>query len=282
MQGPQSSPSQRSKSRAGVCPRHPPAQLRTSPSPLWLPRPSLQSTLSPTMYSAVSFSLFAVLAAAFSGRCFASYSFLRLGRSPFGLLCLLLALLFSLAVGFVLLGSFQHFSRSSMFFSRSSYPCCFPSSSHHWLFGCGSVFWRRLLPALLCGSLLLRGSFYTSNATTQLRGHWFAVGARAPRHCNLLVSCCFCDDWFLFLVFKRFVAAAIRRWSPTPPCDTLGSVHFLSEGFHRGLLSRRGPLVRQRRWAFIDSCVSLCRLTSLTEVFASLVIVTRHFPSRVL
>ena len=41
-----------------------------------------------------------------------------------------------------------------------------------------------------------------------------------------------------------FVAVAVRRWSPTPLCGSLGCVHLLSEGFHRGLLSRRGPLVR--------------------------------------
>ena len=57
------------------------------------------------------------------------------------------------AVGFAFLGSFYRFSRSSMFFSLSSYLCCFTSFlsplspwlwfrlclSHHLLFGCGSV-----------------------------------------------------------------------------------------------------------------------------------------------
>ena len=30
-------------------------------------------------------------------------------------------------------------SALAMLFSRSTYPCCFLPSSHHWLFGCGSV-----------------------------------------------------------------------------------------------------------------------------------------------
>ena len=48
------------------------------------------------------------------------------------------------------------------------------------------------------------------------------------------------EDRFLSVSSGRFVAAAVRRWSPTPLCDTLGCVHPHNKGFHRNLLSRRG------------------------------------------
>ena len=93
------------------------------------------------------------------------------------------------AVGFALLGSFHRCSRSSKFFSLSSYPCCFTSFfslwlvacgsvsdshhwllgcgfrlsflSHHWLFGCGPV--CASFSVSLCGKLRLRGSFLASS-----------------------------------------------------------------------------------------------------------------------
>ena len=49
---------------------------------------------------------------------------------------------------------------------------------------------------------------------------------------------CFCAVWS-----EGFVAAAARRCSPMPLCDTQSSVHLHDEGFRRGPLSRRGPLV---------------------------------------
>ena len=68
-----------------------------------------------------------------------------------------------------------------------------------------SVFWYRLLQALLCGSLRLRGSASGPPPTpllriAPLRDCWFAVGALAPREgslqqCGAAVS----EVWFLFL-----------------------------------------------------------------------------------
>ena len=52
----------------------------------------------------------------------------------------------------------------------------------------------------------------------------------------------------------EFVDSAVRRWSPTPLCDTCHSVILWFV---------------QHRKTVIDSRVSLCRLTSLTEIFAS-------------
>ena len=51
-----------------------------------------------------------------------------------------------------------------------------------------------------------------------------------------------------------FVAFAVRRWPPTPLCDTC-----------HGVIVWFG----QHRWVVIGSRASLCRLTSLTEIFAS-------------
>ena len=52
-----------------------------------------------------------------------------------------------------------------------------------------------------------------------------------------------------------FVAAVVRRWSPTSLCDTL---------------PRRDPLIRPTPLGgHRSSCLSLCRLTSLTEIVAS-------------
>ena len=93
------------------------------------------------------------------------------------------------AVGFALLGSFQRCSRSSMFFSLSSYPCCFTSffSPLCSLFGCGSF--SASSSASLWGKLRLRGAFLaSSNITTQrcaLRDWWFAVSALDPRERSL-------------------------------------------------------------------------------------------------
>ena len=86
-----SSPSQGSKSRAGVCPRH------------------LPSSASDLLF-----------------HLFCSHG-LSLGLSPFALPAVGFALL--PAIGYAHL--FLIFSRSSMYFSRSSYPCCFLSAFHH-------------------------------------------------------------------------------------------------------------------------------------------------------
>ena len=78
-----------------------------------------------------------------------------------------------------------------------------------------------------------------------LRGHWFAVGVRDPQHRSLQQRGLLIVRSGLNAVWSgRFVASAFRRWSPTPLCDTLGCVHPLSDGFHRGLRPRRDSLVR--------------------------------------
>ena len=101
-----------------------------------------------------------------------------------------------------------------------------------------SVFWGRLLQALLCGSLLLR-SRHLSPPTpllsiAPLRDHWSAVSVRDPQH-HTTMSSDVCEVWLHSVWSGRCVAAAVRRWSPTPLCDTVDCVHSLSESFHRGL-----------------------------------------------
>ena len=114
-------------------------------------------------------------------------------RSPMVRFSLPLALLFScLLLPQLFSVLFHRCSRSSMFFSLSSYPCCFTSFlspqarwlwflswifttcssavlslSHHWLFGCGFI--CASLSESLCGKLRLRGSFLTSSTTTTQR-----------------------------------------------------------------------------------------------------------------
>ena len=85
-----------------------------------------------------------------------------------------------------------------------------------------------------------------------------------------------------FWPFGRFVAAAVRRWFPTPLRHhymILWAVsHPHNEGLHRGLLPRRGPSVRSAPLAcHRSSCFSIVWFLSLVFV-----IVTRYFPSRVL
>ena len=139
--------------------------------------------------------------------CFSSY--FALSRSwSFGLLCLLfgIALLpavgFALvlpAVSFALLGSFHPCSRSSMFFSLSSYPCCFtsflsPQARGLW-FRLGFFFrvtlWR----------LRLRGSFLASpqHHYSALRPSRLMVRGRCPRSTKRYFICdnVFCWMWGL-------------------------------------------------------------------------------------
>ena len=66
-----------------------------------------------------------------------------------------------------------------------------------------------------------------------------------------------------------------------PLCDALDSVHLHNEGFHRGLLSRRGFLVRPTLLG-VSILVSLSVVWLQLKIFVYLVIVTRYFPSRVL
>ena len=66
----------------------------------------------------------------------------------------------------------------------------------------------------------------TSNVSTQLaplRDHWFAVGARAPHHCSAQQRrLLFVRSGLTPSGLGDFVAAAVRRWSPTRLRGTLG------------------------------------------------------------
>ena len=79
-------------------------------------------------------------------------------------------------------------------------------------------------PALLCGSLLLRGSPQAPPAPLLSIAphlhHWFAVRVPDPQHRNLQQrGLLFVKSGFT--PSGRFVASAVGRWSPTPLCDTL-------------------------------------------------------------
>ena len=189
------------------------------------------------------------LAGAFLCEVFLIVLRLCLGRSPLVRFALLPA------VDFALLGSFHHCSRPSMFFS------CGPRtlvallhSFHHWLVGCGSVF-----------DSLTTGSLAVVPSVLFLQSHCVVVYDSVVRFWLLptpLLSIapfvidglrwevlihgevvynnvfCFCEVWF-----ERFVVPA-ARCSPILLCAALGCVHLHNESFHRGLLSRRGPLGR--------------------------------------
>ena len=77
----------------------------------------------------------------------------------------------------------------------------------------------------------------------------------------------------------RFVATAVRRWSPTQLCGALGCVHLLSV---RVFIAASGHGVIlgfvQHRWAVIVSRVSLCRLTSLTGFLCFMCCAFRTLP----
>ena len=66
-----------------------------------------------------------------------------------------------------------------------------------------------------------------------------------------------CEVWLHSVWSGRFVASAVRRWSPTPLCDTC-------HGVILWFFFRPTPLSGHR-----SSCLSLCRLTTPTEIFAS-------------
>ena len=94
-----------------------------------------------------------------------------------------------------------------MFFSRSSYPCCFLSAFHHLLFGCGSVSDSHFV--VVYDSVLLA----SSNTTTQ-----HCADALAPRTGSLpqrvLVTM---RIGFSFVWSGRLIAAAVRRRERHPP-----------------------------------------------------------------
>ena len=103
----------------------------------------------------------------------------------------------------------------------------------------------------LCGRLLLRGSSRASPtpllSKVPKRDRRFAVEARAPRHCRLKQRVL-----LLSLVWETRRLPSLYRWFPTPLCDTLGCVHPLGEGLHRGLLSLRDRWVVRHRRLVVD------------------------------
>ena len=140
-----------------------------------------------------------------------------------------------------------------MFFSLSSYPCCFIS-------------------------------FFSTLA----RRLWFSLGFSplAPFGCGSPWSCSLQQHVLLtrtdlsFWSFGRFVAAAVRRWFPTPLQHHC--VHPHNEGLHRGLLPRRGPSVRSAPLA-CPSCFSIVWFLSLvlslshaTSLHCVLMTLSRH------
>ena len=143
------------------------------------------------------------------------------------------------------------------------------------LLGCGSVCislsplasWLWLCPSAetLCGRLHLPGCLAcTSNTTARqcaLRDRWLAVGARARWSCSLQQRVLLTMRTDLsFWSFGRFVAAAVRRWFPTPlrHCVILWAVSTLITKANipascHGVVRR---FVRHR-WRVIDPRVSL-------------------------
>ena len=154
------------------------------------------------------------------------------------LFCLLLALLFCLllafallpAVAFALLGSFHHRSSSSRC-PRTLVASL--RSCRHRLVGCGSVS-RILTTYSLAVVPLCAFSSESLYGGLRLRG--------CPRFTGSWVTttrCAVCEVWS-----ERFSVPAARRCSPVPLCGTLSCVRLHNEGFHRGLLSGRGLLIR--------------------------------------
>ena len=155
--------------------------------------------------------------------------------------------------------------------------CCGSvSDSHHLLLGCGSVcmslsplaslLWLCPSPETLCGRLHLPGCLAcTSNTTARqcaLRDRWLAVGARARWSCSLQQRVLLTMRTDLsFWSFGRFVAAAVRRWFPTPlrhHCVILWAVSTLITKAY--IAASCHGVVRRfvwHRWRVIDPHVSL-------------------------
>ena len=124
---------------------------------------------------------------------------------------------------------------------------------------------------------------HTTTRHCALRDRWLAVGARAPWSCSLHQR--------VLLTMKtgsssgssgRFVAAAVRRWFPTPPrhhCVILWAVSTLiTKAYFAASLATAWSVGSFGTGGLSSILVFLCRLVS----FSGLVIVTRYFPSRVL
>ena len=110
-----------------------------------------------------------------------------------------------------------------------------------------SVFWRRLHQHYFGVACCSGFASSTSNATTRfapLYDHWFAVGAWVPSTIRSVQQTwsAVCEVWLHSVWSVGFVAAAVRRWSPTPVC-----------GLRHGVIR----WVVRHRWVVIDPRVSL-------------------------
>ena len=152
-----------------------------------------------------------------------------------------------------------YFSNCSMQSGFASFVDFFPINGSS---GCDAV-------SVLCLLGLFTVSRFascTSNVTTQLaplRDRWFAVSARASRHCTLqqrglLLARSGSSSWSLE-IRCRCGSSVISNTL----CASLGCVHPHNEGFHRGLLSRRGRLVRPTPRG-VPILVCLYRMVSLS------------------
>ena len=158
------------------------------------------------------------------------------------------------------------------------------SLSHHWLLGCGSVS-NPLQRHFVVGYIFLDASpappIHTTTRHCALRDRRLAAGARAPWSCSL-------HQRVLLTMktdsssgsFGRFVAAAVRRWFPTPPrhhCVILWAVSTLiTKAYFAASLATAWSVGSFGTGGVSSILVFLCRLVS----FSGLLIVTRYFPSR--
>ena len=95
------------------------------------------------------------------------------------------------------------------------------SLSHHWLLGCGSVsnpLQRHFVVGYIFPDASPAPPIHTTTRHGALRDRWLAVGARAPWSCSLHQRVLLTMKTYSSSgSFGRFVAAAVRRWFPTPP-----------------------------------------------------------------
>ena len=120
--------------------------------------------------------------------------------------------------------------------------------------------------------------FTVSSSGTSDTTVWSSVRGRCSRFTvKVFYNNAFCCLSLVWKVRCRCGPSVVSNTTPTPLCDSLGCVHPHNEGLHRGLLSRRGPLVHPAPLT--------CHRFSLffvVSLFTGLVTFTRYFPSRVL